>query len=112
MVYNFLFLQLFADTLESAHLFPGVEMDFVGCEFGCGFEAVVDGMAEGFFIPFHGDGVDQDDVGFEGIVISFPEFDLPGAKAFGIVEDIFEGVEIDEGAFEFVDVEVFEIGDS
>ncbi len=56
------------------------------------------------FIAFHGDGVDDHDVAFERVVIAFAKLDLPCAEAFCIIEDIFKRVEIDERAFEFVDV--------
>jgi len=56
--------------------------------------------------------MDQNDVGFQRVVVAFSEFDLPCSEAFGVVEDVFESVEIDEGAFELVDMEVFEIGDA
>ena len=49
-------------------------------------------------------------IDFERVVVALAEFDLPGADVRGVVEDVFEVIEIDERAFEFVELQVAHVG--
>lgn len=113
MVDEFFFLQLLADSLEIPHFVPAVENDVVGAEFGGVAETASDELGKGSGRgSVDRDGVNDDLVGIEGIVVVFAEFELPGTETGGVIEDVFESIEIDEGALQLVDMETSDIGDA
>ena len=109
MVDDFLFLQLFADTVHAAHFVPVVEDDVVGGELGEFVKAFVDLAFENVVVAVDRDRVHENQVAFQRVVVAFADLDLPGAEAVGVIEDVFEAVEVDEGAFGFFQMKVAEV---
>ena len=113
MVGNLVFLEFLAHALEAANFVPRMEQNLVRAE--------LDGLAKAVGNPFPQDlgiaavgrrGVNPDFVGLQRIVIALAQFDLPGTQPFGVIEQVFEGIEINERALELVDVQMVDVGDA
>ena len=54
--------------------------------------------------------MDDELIDIERVVVVFADFELPCADTWSVVDEVFELVEVDEGAFEFIEMQVMNVG--
>ena len=98
---DFEFFELFAHSLELAHVIPTVKLNGVWTEFSLVSKLVGDGDSKFFLSDVHCDQMDVDFIEPERVIIFLSKLSLPGSHAIGVVECVFECVKVDECAFYF-----------
>lgn len=53
--------------------------------------------------------MDDELIDIERVVVVFTDFELPCADAGGVVDEVLELIEVDEGAFELIEVQVVDV---
>ena len=105
MIDKFLFFQHGSDALELSDLFGIVEKDAIGADIEVIEAALAQFTAELRFVaavePLD---MQNELVEIKKIVVELAQFNLPGADLLNIVEDMFQFVEIDQCAFDLIEV--------
>ena len=53
--------------------------------------------------------VDDDFISLHGVVIYFPDFDLPGSDAVDVIKYVFEIIEVNQCAFDLSDLQAVDV---
>ena len=110
MVDDFIFFKRYADTLHFFQGFGVVIFDQVRSDFRIRLKMLSDLIGKVFFASsFFSLNVDDDFISLHGVVIYFPDFDLPGSDAVDVIKYVFEIIEVNQCAFDLSDLQAVDV---
>src|SRR5262249_47228301 len=111
MIDKFLFFQHGSDALEFSNLLGVVEKDAVGADIEVVEAALAQFTAELRFVgAIELLDMQNEFVEIERVIVELSQLDLPRADLLDVIEDMFQFVEINQGAFDFIEVHLLDFG--